>query len=66
MTAEEAIRFVAHEAPRCRDRDSAEALCLLAPALLKVTKLKPMDDLEAAAVRHQIKKELADANATRI
>jgi hypothetical protein len=63
VTAERAIRFVAYEARECRNRDACEALCLLLPALLKIAELPPMDDLEAAAVRFQIKQELCGQNA---
>lgn len=58
MNADRAIRFLAHEASQCRDRDTAEALCLLMPALLKILHLQGMDDLEANAVRYQVKQEL--------
>jgi hypothetical protein len=55
MTAEQAIRFLDHQARRCRDRDSAEALCLLLPALLKVLNLQPMDACEAIAFRLELR-----------
>jgi hypothetical protein len=58
MTTANAIRFLHFEAAKCRDRDSAEALCLLLPALLKVFALEPMEDVEAAAFRHEFKQEL--------
>ena len=59
MTAERAIRFLAHEARACRDRDTHEAFCLLLPALVRVMDLPAMDDYEAAAVRFQLKQELS-------
>ena len=49
MIAEEALRYLAHEAKACRDRDAHEAFCLLMPAIMKLTALKPMDNVEAAA-----------------
>lgn len=49
MDAETAIRYLAHEAQRCRDRDGHEMHVLLYPAMLRVLKLAPMDDAEAAA-----------------
>lgn len=45
--AEKALRFLSHEAALCRDRDTAEALCLLLPALLSELDLKPMNQFEA-------------------
>ncbi len=62
MTTERALRFVAHEACACRDRDSAEALCLLLPALMRVLDLDPMDDCEAQAVAWQLKQDLSTLN----
>lgn len=49
MTPEDAIRFLAHEAAQCRDRDAHEMHVLLYPSMLKVLDLPAMDDVEAAA-----------------
>ena len=43
------LRYLAHEAQRCRDRDEHEMHVLLYPSMLRVTDLKPMTDVEAAA-----------------
>ena len=59
MTTKDAIRFLAHEAKDCRDKDTSEALCLLLPAMLRVLSLDRMDDVEAAAFRHGFKRDLA-------
>src|SRR5712671_4271902 len=53
--SEKALRFLAHEALRCRDRDTAEALCLLLPALLSELELKPMDQWEALEFHCQLR-----------
>jgi hypothetical protein len=67
MNPDDAIRFLAHEAERCRDlaaqsqdrRDAAEALCLWLPPLLKVFKLgQPMDDFQALDFAQWFHKEL--------
>ena len=58
MTAEQAIRFCEHEARRCRDRDTAEAICLLLPAIRDALKLYPMDDFEALEFRTELKQSL--------
>lgn len=61
MTPEDAIRFLAHEALRCREvlrqpdltvqaaRDALEMYALLHPPLVRVLDLQPMDHVEAAA-----------------
>ena len=59
MTHTNAIRFLHFEAAKCRDRDSCEAFCLLLPALLRLLELEPMQDVEAAAFRHEFKQRLA-------
>jgi hypothetical protein len=60
MIAEkDAIRYLAHQAKLCRDRDSHEAFTLLLPGLIKVMHLDTMDDVEAAAFRHGFKRDLA-------
>ena len=58
MTAEDALRFLDHQAALCRDRDSHEALCLLLPALLKALVLRPMEGHEALAFRRKLKEQL--------
>lgn len=58
MIAEEAIRFLAHEARTCRDRDQAEAICLLLPSMLRLLCVQPMDDFEAHAFAFQLREEL--------
>jgi hypothetical protein len=63
MTPAEALRFLEHEARLCRDRDAHEALCLLLPALLKVTDLSSMTDHEALAFRIELHNSLAHTNA---
>lgn len=62
MTANDAIRFLAHEAQRCRDRDSHEALCLWLPALCKVLGVRPCDDFEALAIQERAHRELRALN----
>jgi hypothetical protein len=59
VNAEQALRFAAYEAAECRDLDAHEALCLLFPPLLRVLDLEPMDDVEANAVRYELKQRLA-------
>lgn len=58
MIAEEAIRFLAHEAKRCRDKDAAEAICLWLPTMCKLLCLQPMDDFEALDFGVQARAEL--------
>jgi hypothetical protein len=60
VIAEEAIRFLAHEAAVCRDRDCAEAICLLLPSLCQLLYLKPMDDYEALECRIRLREELRE------
>ena len=60
MDAEQSIRFLAHEAQRCRDRDAAEILCLKFPALLKVMDLSPMSDIDAACFDVELHRELRE------
>jgi len=47
MTAETALRYLAHEAKRCHDRDAHESLCLLLPAMLNALELEPMHYADA-------------------
>ena len=56
MTAEDALRWLEHEAQTCRDHDSHEAFCLLLPPLLKALKLKPMDHFQALDFTVEFKK----------
>jgi hypothetical protein len=63
MTAEDAIRFLAHEAGQCRDRDAHEALCLVLPALMKAYGFAPMDDFEARAFAYQLHHALRERSA---
>jgi hypothetical protein len=58
MIAEEAIRFAAHEARKCRNKDAHEALCLLFPAMLRLLGLKEMDDFEALGFTIDFREEL--------
>ena len=58
ITAEGAIRFLHHEALRCRDHDDAEAFCLLLPALLRILELQPMDHSEAEAFKAEFRQQL--------
>lgn len=58
MTHANAIRFLAHQARLCRDRDSSEALCLLLPAIMRILELDPMEDVEAAAFRYEFKQRI--------
>lgn len=60
VIAEEAIRFLAHEARKCRDRDTCEAFCLLLPAVSRLTGLQPMDDVEAFGFLVDMRQELRD------
>ena len=60
MIAEEALRYLAHQAKRCRDSDSAEALCLLLPSMLQLLCLDPMNDFEALDFHIQLRNELRD------
>lgn len=62
MTANDALRFLAHEAARCRDRDAHEALCLWLPALCKIIGVKPADDFEALALQETAHRELRAVN----
>jgi hypothetical protein len=58
MTSEDALRFLAHEAQRCRDRDMHEALCLLLPAIVKSLNLPPMDAADAIAFAQWLHRDL--------
>lgn len=60
MIAEEAIRYLAHEARQCRDRDTAEALCLLLPSMLQLLGFKPMDNFEALDFHLKMRAELRE------
>lgn len=58
MNATDALRFLAHEAKLCRDRDAHEAFCLLLPALCKVVGVSPLDDVAALAFQQEFHNEL--------
>lgn len=58
MNTNDALRWLAHQANLCRDRDSCEALCLLFPPLLNSLALPPMDDIEAEAFKQRLKDTL--------
>lgn len=60
MNASDAIRYLAHEAKLCRDRDGHEAFCLLLPGLCKVLDLRPADDFEALDFQKQFHDALRD------
>jgi hypothetical protein len=55
MTAENALRYVLHEAEFCHDRDAHEALCLLLPPLARCLDLRPMTGAELIAFRKEFK-----------
>jgi len=65
MNTSDAIRWLHYEAGRCRDRDSAEALCLLLPPLLQALDLAPMGEAEARAFRERVKEALPDRDLRR-
>ena len=58
MTAEEALRFLEHQARLCRNRDSHEALCLLPAAIINQLRLPPMDDFEAETFKFRLRQML--------
>jgi len=58
MISDDALRWLAFEAQRCRDRDSCEALCLLFPPMLRAMNLPPMEELEARAFYERVKQML--------
>ena len=60
MTTEDSIRFLAHEAKVCRDRDMAEGICLLLPTICRLLCLEPMDDFEALEQRIRMREELRE------
>jgi len=61
MSSDDALRFLAYEAAYCRDRDSAEALCLVLPPLLRFLKLEPMDGYTADEFKRELKQKLQQA-----
>lgn len=63
MSADDAIRFIAHEAKRCHDRDAHESLCLLLPAVLNALELPPMDYAEALAFEIDLRAKLRERAA---
>lgn len=60
MNAEEAIRFLEHEASYCREREMHEALCLLLPAMLRALGLPRMNGYEAKDFRRELKIALSN------
>jgi hypothetical protein len=60
VIAEDGIRFLAHEAKVCRDRDLAEAICLLLPSMCQLLCVEPMDDYEAIEYRLRLREELRE------
>ena len=60
MIAEDAIRYLAHEAGRCRDHDTAEAICLLLPAMCQLLCVQPMDVYEAMDFHIRLREEIRD------
>lgn len=64
MSTSDTIRFLAHEAARCRDRDTCEAFCLLLPALCRVLNLKPLDDVAALIFERDFHHALRKLNAS--
>lgn len=64
MNTIDSIRFLAHEAQLCRDRDRHEALCLLLPGIMRVESLEPMTEREAIQFRREFRAELARLTET--
>lgn len=62
MNSGQAIRWLAHEAKTCRDRDALEMHALLYPAVLKLCDLEAMDDFEAQCFTRDFKERLARLN----
>jgi len=58
MTAQDALRFLAHEAVRWNG-DAQRALPVLLPQVMKVLHLPPMDDLSALDFTFDLRKALA-------
>jgi hypothetical protein len=58
VTAENAVRFLAHQAAWCRQLDEHEAFCLLLPGLMRALGLSTMGDEEALAFRSELKSTL--------
>lgn len=67
MTAEDALRFLAHEALECRQisarmthreaRDVLEMHALLYPSVLRALSLAPMEDHEARVFNYELQQE---------
>jgi hypothetical protein len=71
VTIESALRFLEHEAQRCReliptDRDAHEMFCLLLPSLRSAFQLEPMEGLEARAFRQELKEKLNQKNSRQV
>lgn len=61
MSTTDALRWLAFEARRCRDRDSHEALCLAVPWAIAAFNLPPMDETEAAAFKQRLREVMQNA-----
>jgi hypothetical protein len=65
--SEDALRWMAYQANRCRNLECAQAICLVAPVVASYVHLPPMTDREAkafgealtAALANDLKKEAA-------
>jgi hypothetical protein len=55
VTAQDAIRFLAHEAEFCRGKDESEMLCLLHPSVVRALELPKMTGEEAARFRAELR-----------
>lgn len=55
---EECLRFIASQAAFCRQKETHEALCILVPALMKMTGLIPMNGYEETEFRKTFKAAL--------
>lgn len=60
MTAEDAIRWLAHEAKRCHDRDTHESLCLTLPPILNALGLEPMHYGDALAFTVELRQSIRE------
>ena len=79
ISAAQHLRFLAHEAARCRTvatrcrlnpqlelwdaLDTLEAFTLLLPSLLEQQGLQPMDSLESAAFKEELREALTKKNS---
>ncbi len=65
LNPEQALRFLDHQARRCRDRDTAEAMCLLLPAFMKILALQPMDNFEALDFTVDVREALKESETVK-